>query len=151
MAARPVGIAILSILLLLVGTLVFVAGLALAVFSGIIASTAGAREEIARNLSLLPGVPFGMHRAVAAEMILAFLGGFIIIMGIIMAVIGLGLWTGHNWARWIAIIFFGWNALTSLINLFQGQIGSIVSLAINGLLVYYLFTSHVKQFFKAAV
>jgi len=88
---------------------------------------------------------------VAAELILVFIGVFIIIMGVIMDVIGWGLWIGSNWARWIAIIFFGWNALTSLFNLFQGQFGSIISLIINGLIVYYLFLPHVKRFFKASV
>jgi len=151
MATRPVGITILSIFSMVVGALVFLSGLILVVFSGIIAATPTVAEEVARNLSLLPGVPFGMHRLVAPELILVSIGVFIIVMGVIMAVVGWGLWIGSNLARWIAIIFFAWNALTSLLNLFQGQFGAIVNLAINGLVVYYLFLPHVKRFFKAAV
>ncbi len=151
MATRPTGIAILSILLLIIGAIVLLGGVVLLAFSSIIASTPRAAEEVARNLSQLPGLPFGVHRLVAAELIMVFISIFIIIIGIIMAVIGWGLWTDANWARWIAIIFFGWGALTSLLNLFQGQLGSIINLAINGLIVYYLFLQHVKRFFSASV
>jgi len=152
MAVRPVGIAIISIFEMVIGALVILGGLVLIVFSGIIAATMPkAAEEVAINLSQLPGVPFGIHRMVAPGLILVSVGVFIIILGVIMAVIGWGLWVGANWARWIAIVFFGWNALTSLFSLFQGQFGSIVSLAISGLVVYYLFLPHVKRFFKASV
>jgi len=148
---RPVGISILSIFLLVIGALVILAGIILALFSAIIATTPRAVEEVARNFSFLPGIPLGLHRTVAPELALAFIGGFTVLMGVVMIVIGRGLWTGANWARWIAIIFFGWNSLTSLLNLLQGQIGSIVSLAINGLIVYYLFSPHVRRFFKASI
>lgn len=151
MVVRPTGIAIISILSMVIGALVLLGGLILIVFSGIIAATPTAAEEMARNLSQLPGVPLGMHRLVAPGLILVSFGVFIIIMGVIMFVIGWGLWTGANWARWIAIIFFGWNALASLFNLFQGQLGSIINLALNGLVVYYLFLPRVKSFFKASV
>jgi len=151
MVMRPVGISILSIFSMVIGALVLLAGFVLIVFSGIIAATSSAAEEVAKNLSQLPGVPFGIHRMVAPGLILVSMGVFIIVIGVIMALIGWGLWIGANWARWIAIIFFGWNALTSLLNLFQGQFGSIINLAINGLIVYYLFIPHVKRFFKAAV
>lgn len=151
MAIRPVGIAILSIFSLVIGTLAFLGGLILIIFSSIIAATPRAAEEVARNLSVLPGVPFGIHRLVAPELILVSMGVFVILIGIIMAVIGWGLWVGANWARWIAVIYFGWGALTSLLNLFQGQVGSIISLAINGLIVYYLFMPHVKRFFRVSV
>jgi len=151
MATRPLGIAILSMFLFVIGTIIIVAGLVLVVFSGIIAAAPQAAEEVAKNLSQLPGIPFGMHTMISVERILVFMGIMVLFMGIIMAVIGWGLWKGANWARWIAIIYFGWNTLTSLINLVQGQIGSIISLAVNGLILYYLFQPHVKEFFKAAV
>jgi len=148
---RPLGISILSIFLLVIGTLVLLAETVLTAFSAIIASTPRAAEEIARNFSVLPGIPLGLHTIVAPELVLVSVGVFIIVMGFVMIVIGWGLWIGANWARWIAIIFFGWNALTSLFNLFQGQFGSIISLAVNGLILYYLFLPHVKRFFKASV
>jgi len=148
---RPAGIAILSIFLLVIGALAFFGGLVLVVFSGIVAATPGLTEEITRSLSQLPSAPLGMHRMVAAELALVFFGLLIITMGIVMAVIGWGLWIGGNWARWIAIIFFGLSSLSSLSNLVQGQFGAVISLAINGLIVYYLFTPNVKKFFRATV
>jgi len=152
MVMKPIGIAILSIFSLVVGTLAFLAGIILVAFSTIIVITPRTAEEIARNLGQLPGMPFGIHGMIApAELLLVFTGVFIITIGIIMAVIGWGLWIGANWARWIAIIYFGLGALSSLSNVLQGQFGTIISLVINGLIVYYLFLPHVKRFFKASV
>jgi len=48
-------------------------------------------------------------------------------------------------------VVFGLGALSNLSNLLQGRFGSIISLVINGFIVYYLFTPYVKGFFKAAV
>lgn len=84
---RPVGISILSIFLLVIGALVILAGIILAVFSAIIASTPSAAEEVARNFSLLPGIPLGLHRTVAPELAVAFIGGLIVLIGVVMIVL----------------------------------------------------------------
>jgi len=151
MVMKPIGITILSIFLLVIGTLVFVAGVILVAFSTTIVMTPRTAEEIARNLGQLPGVPFGIHGMIAPAEFLVFTGALIVTIGIIMAVIGWGLWIGANWARWIAIIYFGLSALSSLSNVLQGRFGTVISLVINGLIVYYLFLPPVKRFFKASV
>lgn len=151
MPTRPIGIAILSVLTWIIGALLLLGGLILTAVSGIVAVTPKIAEEIARTMGELPGVPVPIHSMMVIGMILAVVGVVILIVGVITLLVGWGLWTGRNWARWIAIIVFGLGALSNLINLSQGRFGSVISLIINGLIVYYLFTPHVKEFFKATV
>ena len=150
MATRPLGIAILSVLILILGALLLLGGLIVAVVSGFVAAMSPEMaEEIARAIGQFPGVPVPISLVIG--MVLAIVGVILLIVGVIALLVGWGLWTGRNWARWIAVILFGLGALSNLINLLRGQFGSIISLIINGLIVYYLFTSHAKEFFKAAV
>jgi len=151
MATRPLGIAILSVLTLILGGLLLLGGLMIAAASGIVAAMPEVAEEIARALRNIPGVPVPLHSMIAIGTVLAVIGVIILIVSAITLLVGWGLWTGRNWARWIAIIYFGLGALSNLIDLMQGQLGVIISLFINGLIVYYLFTPRVKAFFKAAV
>lgn len=150
MANRPIGITILAIFMGIIGTIVLIVGIVLLVGSAAIAAS-GASAEIARNISRIPGVPVPLHLLVPSELLVVAASIFSVIVGIIILLISWGFWTGINLSRWIAIVFFGLSALSSLFELLQGQIGSIVSLAINGLIVYYLFVPHVKRFFRATI
>ena len=151
MATRPFGIAILSMLTLLLGGLLLLGGVMIVVASGVVAAMPEVAEEIAKAMRNIPGVPVPLHSLIAIGTVLAVIGVIILIVSVITLLVGWGLWTARNWARWIAIIYFGLSALSNLIDLMQGQIGAIISLFINGLIVYYLFTPRVKAFFRAAV
>ena len=88
--------------------------------------------------------------------LLAFLGPFLIIGGIILLglavlsfFVGWGLWKVKKWARIVAIVFAVLGVLLALIGMFQGQIASnivglAISVAIGG---YLLFSSDVKTAF----
>jgi len=151
MAIRPFGIAMLSILTLILGALLLLGGLMVVIASSMVATMPKVAEEVAKALAELPGMPIPVHSMIVIGTVLAIIGGVILVMGVITLLVGWGLWTGRNWARWIAIVVFGLGALSNLGNLLQGKFGSIISLVINGLIVYYLFTPHVKGFFKATV
>ncbi len=76
----------------------------------------------------------------------ALLGGLLIVLGIITLAfavlsffIARGLWKAQNWARILAGIFAILGALSSLASLIQGNFGSVVFLAIEGFIAYYLF------------
>ena len=88
--------------------------------------------------------------------LLAFLGPFLIIGGIILIglavlsfFVGRGLWKGKKWSRIVAIIFAVLGVLFALVGMIQGQvasniIGLVISAAIGG---YLLFSSSVKSAF----
>lgn len=86
----------------------------------------------------------------------AILGGVLVVAGILFIAfsvlsffIARGLWKIQNWARIVAGIFAIIGALGSISSIIQGQFGSIVTLAIEGFIVYYLFINkEVKAAFK---
>ena len=62
--------------------------------------------------------------------------------------VGRGLWKAQNWARILVIIFSALGVLSGLVSIIKGDFGSIVSLAINGLIGWYLyFNADVKKAF----
>lgn len=78
-------------------------------------------------------------------------GIVLIIAGLIELVISWGLWTGKGWAWWLGVIFTGLGLLFALVSIVSGNLGGIVSLIIDGLILYYFFKPHVKQFFGIMV
>jgi len=74
----------------------------------------------------------------------ALFGLGILILGIIALAIGLGLWFGKTWAWWLAL-FFG--IVNILVDLFSLPV-SIIGLAIQLVILYYLTRPHVKAYFK---
>lgn len=81
-ASRPLGVAILAILVILIGVLIVIAGIGMFLVSGFI------------GLSGLP--TFGLAGSIVAAVVL--------IVGLIWIGVGLGLWHLRSWAWWLAII-----------------------------------------------
>jgi len=88
---------------------------------------------------------------------LGFLGGFVIILGIIFLALAVlvffiarGLWKGQNWARIITIIFAILGFLSAIYVLVDGLIANgIVNLIVEGFIAGYLiFSKEVKEAFK---
>ena len=89
--------------------------------------------------------------------LLAFLGPFLIIGGIVLVgiavlsfFVGRGLWKGQKWSRIVAVIFSALGVLLAIVGMVQGKIASnifglVVSAAIGG---YLLFSSDVKSAFS---
>ena len=71
------------------------------------------------------------------------LGGIMLILGLFQLFVAWGLWTGRKWAWILALIFGVLGVIFAIINLPSG----IISLLINGVIIYYLFTPQVKAFF----
>ncbi len=78
-------------------------------------------------------------------------GIVLIIAGLIELVISWGLWTGKGWAWWLGVIFTGLGLLFALASIVSRNLGGIVSLIIDGLILYYFFKPHVKQYFGITV
>ena len=141
---RPTGITILGLLAFVsAGFLVL---LAVTMFlGGAMISTLAARPQI-RMLAGVGG---------------AFLGIALLMLAILYAVMGFGLWKLQNWARIltivlcaIALVFGGFGLLFSLSHLFGLFFFGIflrrlIVIAIQAWILVYLFKPHVKQAFGA--
>lgn len=71
------------------------------------------------------------------EGVLAAVGGFLIIVGVIDFAIAFGLWNLQPWARTVAIVF-------AIIGLLSFPIGTIISIII----LWYLFKPEIKEAFQ---
>jgi hypothetical protein len=100
-------------------------------------------------MAILGGMAIMGVSALASEIgaLGAAIGGITLIMGLIQLVIAWGLWTGKGWAWLLGLIFGVLGILMALASMVGGNFSSLVSLAINAIIVYYLYTPPVKAFF----
>lgn len=130
---RPLGVTILAILGFLGGILAIVGGVLIAVIGTVFI------PGIMKTPYSLPGIIFGA------------LGIVVIVVGLIDLVISWGLWAGRGWAWWLTLIFAGLDLFSALAFIAAGNIFGIISLIIDGLIFYYFFKPHVKQYFGVTV
>lgn len=130
--ARPVGISILAVLS----------------FVGAAFAALGALFFLFLGAAL--GSFAGSEGALAGTLVGGLVGGFFVVFAVVEAVVGYGLWNGRNWAWILTLIVTGFYAIASLIGLSQGEYSSIVSLAIGGGILWYLFQPGVKRYFGQA-
>ncbi len=72
-----------------------------------------------------------------------------IIFGVLDLILAWGLWNGFEWAWLLGVILSGLGALIALLSLINNP-GSIISLIVNGIILYYLFKPEVKAYFGRA-
>jgi hypothetical protein len=129
-AERPLGIAILAVLNIIGGIFGLFGGIALAALSG--------------TVSGLPGLG-----AISSGWLVA-VGIFAIIIGILPVAVGWGFWKGSEWAWTLGVVLYIIGIIYGVVWLVQGNVSSLVSVIIGGLIVYYLFRPNVKAWFGKA-
>ncbi len=70
--------------------------------------------------------------------VIAVGGVVLILFAVLNFFIGKGLWKGQNWSRILVLIFVVIGAIGGLFSLISGEFSSIIGLAINGLIIWYL-------------
>lgn len=129
---RPTGVAILAVLYYIGAAFLAVGGIAM----------------------MMGGAFFGAMMAEAMGMAGGAFAAIGIVIGIVLLLIaalsgatGWGMWTGRSWAWILALVLTALNALSSVASLVQGEYGSLLGLAIAGLIIWYLFRPAVKAWF----
>ena len=84
---------------------------------------------------------------VALSEIVVFVGGFILLLGVIELAIAWGLWKGQGWAWTVALIVAVLGIIGGVIALVSGSLYNIVTLAVQVIIVYYLYRPEVKAYF----
>src|SRR5215467_2712827 len=121
---RPTGVTILAILAILAGIGGLIAGAGLLALSGLVAAA-------------YPG-----GAAVAAV-----IGAFLLILGILELVYGIGMLGGKGWAWILAMIGSVLNIVFGIVSIATGSVASVFGLIIAILILYYLTRPHVKAYF----
>ncbi len=133
MEERPTGVTVLAILDIVGGVLSLLLGLVFTVLGPTVL------------LPLLLKAHARLPPAFAAA--IGILGLIFIVSGVISIVIGWGLLKGKGWSWWLTVIFAVLGIIGSAINLVVGNIGGIVGLIIDGIILYYMTRPHVKEYF----
>ncbi len=130
----PTGVKVIAILNYIVAGLLIITSLAFIVGGSFIGS-------IFTNTEL---GPFG---AIGGGLFI-FIGLIFLAFAVLAIFIGRGLWKGQNWARIVSLVFAVLGILFGLLSLISGEFSVIISLAINGLILWYLgFNKDVKAAF----
>jgi len=138
MAEKPVGVAVLAVLSLVLGILLILGAVVVAVVSTLII------EFIRMSGTTLIWGSFDVS---------GFIQAFLIAIALIAAVFGIlyifaayGMWIGAGWGWVLAIVLAILNFVWGLFTLPNG----IVWIVINAIVLWYLIQPHVKAFFRKA-
>src|SRR5918996_3892821 len=164
---RPTGVTIIAILTIICGALLIFGGLAVITLGAFFVTIP--IESIISEQQLQQQLPPEIQNQAELEALIQFLAGIGIIIGSIILAVGIGyiivsygLLKGKAWTvtvilTIIAIVIQIISVVTSSIfdatftadmnALISGIISHIIGLAINGVILYYLYRPHVKAYF----
>jgi hypothetical protein len=141
---RPMGVTIIAILTIISGILFLLSGIALVALGSFsvnpVDTTISTNTSSSRAGSLFIGIIF------------AGVGGVFLAIGIGYLVMFYGLLKGKGWAWSITIILIIIGIAiqivsTSVGSVLKGFVGSIIGIAIDIVILYYLYRPHVKAYF----
>ena len=133
MGERPAGVTVLAILDIVGGALLLLLGLVFTVLGPTVL------------LPLLLKAHARLPPAFVA--VIGILGLIFIVPGIISIVIGWGLLKGKGWSWWLTVIFAVLGVIAAIGNVVIGNVGGIIWIVIDGIIVYYMLRPHVKEYF----
>lgn len=79
------------------------------------------------------------------------IGGILVAIAIASFVVAYGLLKGRRWAWTITVVLSIISIVLNAIAIAAGNIASIINIIISGIILYYLYRSHVKAYFGKGV
>ena len=151
--SRPLGVTIVSILAILNGIVLLTGGiLAVTIVPLVSSGLNGALSNITvtdQQGQQVNVQSTGMTGIVATTAIIA--GSVAIVLGIVWFVLAWGLLTGKGWAWIITVILSIISIVFGIVGIASGGAPSIISLIINGVILYYMYRPNVKSYFGRGV
>jgi hypothetical protein len=145
--SRPTGVTIIAVLNIIGGVIMLLIGIGLAVAGAIIPFVPQSEfQQQQQNLTAgdidLSQIP----PSLVGGGLLA-IGGILIAIGILSFVVSYGLLKGRTWAWTLTVVLSIISIVLNAISIAAGNIASLVSVIISGIILYYLFRPHVKAYF----
>jgi hypothetical protein len=144
--SRPTGVTIIAVLNIIGGIFGVIGGLGLIAVGAILP---GLPSSVLEEMEQSAGAGLGMQ-GLAPELI----GGFILAMGAVVLAIGIasfivayGLWKGLGWAWMVTVVLSIISIVLNAVSIATGNFPGIVSIIISGVILYYMFRPHVKEYF----
>ena len=131
MTQRPIGITIISVLMIIGGIILIFTGLTPLFIGPLISLDSSSNYSTSALGSLIT------------------IGGLVLVaLGIASLIVSWGLLKGKEWARTITLIISIIAIIIAIISLASSQdLTHIISIIIYGIIIYYMFTDKVKLFF----
>ena len=144
---RPLGVTIVSILMIVNGIILVGGGIWTAYFipSLITPQLTGDLSNLTDGNQLSPQLSTTITGAIVGVVMVT--AGIAIALGIASFVISWGLLKGKGWAWIITVILAIISLVFSIIGLASGSIPNIISIIINGVILYYMYRPEVKSYF----
>jgi uncharacterized membrane protein (DUF2068 family) len=143
---RPTGVTILASLLVLAGAITLLGGITTLVA---IPFAANLDPNALNNAPLTPGQQTALIQNSGS--ILTVLGAVLIPLGIASLIVAYGLFKGKRWAWSIAVVLSAIGIAINVVSLVTGSMaamaGTLVGIAINAIVLYYLSQRNVRQYF----
>ena len=95
-------------------------------------------------LTIIGGIIFLVSGLV---LLIIGIGIILLALGIAYLVMAYGLWKGKGWAWTITLILSAIGIIVAVVSIATGNVGGIISIIINGVIIYYLYRPNVKAFF----
>lgn len=142
---RPTGVTIIGILTIIGGIVMLLGGIALVTLAAVVPILPLTDGQINSQLANT-GMSTDMLAIVSSAT-----GGVFLILGIASLVVAYGLFKAKKWAWTTSVVLSFITIAMGIISIATGNIGGIASIAISGVIVYYLYRPHVKAYFGKAV
>jgi hypothetical protein len=144
---RPMSVTIIGILTIIGGVIALVSGITLSALAAIIPGLASMNDQSNGIGSQIPSSIPVEYLGIA----LLSVGSLFIIIGIVSLIVAYGLFKAKKWAWTINVALSIIIIAMGVVSIVTGNIGSIASIAISGVILYYLYRPHVKAYFGKAV
>ena len=147
--SRPTGVTIIAVLNIIGGVIMLLIGIGLAVAGAILPFVPQSEFQQQQNLTAgdidLSQVP----PSLVGGGILA-IGGILIAIGVLSFMVAYGLLKGKSWAWTLTVVLSIISIVLNVISIATGNVTSIVSVIISGIILYYLYRPYVKAYFGKA-
>ena len=142
---RPTGVTILGVLAILGGIAGLIGGVTLIGLGLLVGTLLASQISNQVALSGYPGLS-GLEAGLIGTIVMV-IGVVVLLMGILYLAVGIGFFGGKGWSWTLGVIVSVIGIVLAIVQVAFGNWGSIISLLIGGLILYYLMRPHVKTFF----
>lgn len=153
---RPTGVTIIGILTIIIGILLLSGGVVLVALAPVISqfnlhdsntSTFTSNDSFSFDVNGT-NISFPNNSmSVLLGGFFAIIGGIMIVLGIAFFVVAWGLFKGKGWAWGVTVILSIITLVVSVLTIISGNLGSIFTIIISGVILYYLYRKSVKMYF----
>jgi hypothetical protein len=142
---RPLGVTIIAVLRIIGGIILLLGGIGLVTIAPFVGqlnvNTTSSTTDNGINLSNNP-TSFLFFAA-----FIGVIGSILIVLGIASFFVAWGLLKGKGWAWTVTIIITIISLVFNALSIVSGNIGAIVGIIIDGVIIYYLYRPNVKSYF----